>query len=74
MIYKMIKKKIEPSPTALEPGDGEGRATGVDSGRATCCYSFLGSPQKIKKYKKIHIKKYIRKEKNRSEKKMLELP
>jgi hypothetical protein len=27
-----------------------------------------------KKYKKIHIKKYIRKEKNRSEKRMLELP
>jgi hypothetical protein len=35
MIYEMIKKKIEPSPTALEPGDGGGRATGVDGGRAT---------------------------------------
>jgi len=25
MIYEMIKKKIETSPTALGPGDGGGR-------------------------------------------------
>jgi hypothetical protein len=33
MIYEMIKKKIESSPTALGPGDGGGKTTGVDSGR-----------------------------------------
>jgi hypothetical protein len=54
--------------------ESRGKTRRVKKLSKCCCYPFLGSPQKIKKYKKIHIKKYIQKEKNRSEKKMLELP